>query len=62
MKQRIQEAGFVNVQEATYKLPLGPWSNDAKYKEIGKFYERFYKTGLEGWLMHTLTRKFQVSA
>ena len=58
MKQTIQDAGFVDVKEAVYKMPLGPWSNNPKYKEIGRFYERFYKTGLEGWLMYIMTTFF----
>lgn len=61
MKSLIEAAGFVDVQETKYKLPLGPWSAEPKYKEIGKFYERFYKTGLQGWLLHTLTTGMGVS-
>lgn len=60
MAVEMAAAGFVDIKEAKYKMPLGPWSADPRYKEIGKFYERFYKTGLEGWLMHILTRKLGV--
>ncbi len=55
MKEEMEDAGFVDVREVRFKLPLGPWSADARYKEIGKFYERYYKTGLQGWLMRILT-------
>jgi hypothetical protein len=34
-KQRIQEAGFVDVREQKFKLPIGPWSSDPKMKELG---------------------------
>ena len=60
MKEEMEAAGFDQVKEVKYKLPLGPWSADPKYKEIGKFYERFYKTGLQGWLMHILTTRLGV--
>jgi hypothetical protein len=60
MATEMKAAGFVEIKEAKYKLPLGPWSADPRYKEIGKFYERYYKTGLQGWLMHILTTTFQV--
>ena len=60
MKEEMETAGFEQVQEVRFRLPLGPWSADPRYKEIGKFYERYYKTGLQGWLMHILTTKMQV--
>lgn len=61
MKELIEAAGFVDVQEQKVKLPLGPWASDAKLKDIGRFFERFYKTGLQGWLMHICTRFLGVS-
>jgi hypothetical protein len=61
MKQLIEEAGFVDVQEQKVKLPLGPWASDSKMKDLGRFFERFYKTGLQGWLMHICTRLLGVS-
>ena len=61
MAHMMREAGFTDVREAKYKLPLGWWSADPKYKEIGKFFERFYKTGLQGWLMHIWTKTMGVS-
>ena len=61
MSARMAEAGFTDVKEAKYKLPLGWWSADPRYKEIGKFYERYFKTGLQGWLMHILTKSMGVS-
>lgn len=60
MGNMMREAGFTEVREAKYKLPLGWWSADPKYREIGKFYERFFKTGLQGWLMHIMTRNMGV--
>jgi hypothetical protein len=61
MKRMIEEAGFVDVREQKLKLPLGPWSTDPKMKDVGRFYERFYKTGLQGWLLQICTRKLGVS-
>jgi hypothetical protein len=61
MGRLMTEAGFSDVKEAKYKLPLGWWSADPKYKEIGKFFERFYKTGLQGWLMQIWTKNMGVS-
>ena len=61
MKQKIEQAGFVDVQERKLKLPLGSWATDPNLKDVGRFYERFYKTGLQGWLMHICTRALGVS-
>lgn len=61
MKRKIEEAGFVDVQEQRLKLPLGPWPTDPKLKDVGRFYERFYKTGLQGWLLQICTRTMGVS-
>jgi len=60
MKAMIEEAGFVGVREKRLKLPLGPWATDQKYKDVGRFFERFYKTGLQGWLLHICTRNLGV--
>ena len=60
MKEIMVTLGFTEVHEVKYKLPLGPWAADSRYKEIGKFFERFYKTGLQGWLMHILTTRLGV--
>jgi hypothetical protein len=60
MSSFMSEAGFTDIKEAKYKLPLGWWSADPRYKEIGKFYERYFKTGLQGWLMHILTKTMGV--
>jgi hypothetical protein len=61
MADMMRQAGFVDVKEGQYKLPLGWWSADPKYREIGKFYELFYKTGLQGWLLAAMTRYMNVS-
>ncbi|OAG36584.1 hypothetical protein AYO21_09241 [Fonsecaea monophora] len=58
MKTAIEEAGFIDVQEQRVKLPLGPWASDPKFKDIGRFFERFYKTGLQGWLLQICIRYF----
>lgn len=61
MANLIKAAGFVDVQEYKYKLPLGPWPADPKLKDVGKLFERFYKSGLQGWILHICTRILGVS-
>jgi hypothetical protein len=56
MKGYMQQAGFVDVVEKRFKVPLGPWSNNERYREIGKYYEAFWRTGAQGWIMAPMTR------
>ncbi|KAK7402563.1 hypothetical protein QQX98_011668 [Neonectria punicea] len=36
-KERLSEAGFVDVKEEIRKLPIGAWPKDRKLKEIGRY-------------------------
>ena len=61
MRSQMEEAGFTEIVERRYKLPLGPWSSDPTYQRLGLFYEMFWRTGCQGWLMGSLTRILRVS-
>lgn len=61
MKQMMEQAGFEDVRERKIKLPIGSWAANPKMKDVGRFFERYYKTGLEGWLLHICTRTLGVS-
>ena len=51
----IEAAGFVNVVEHRLKSPVGAWSSDPKFKEIGQYSRLMWQEGLEGWCMYLLT-------
>jgi hypothetical protein len=56
-KELITQAGFVDVVETRYKLPIGPWMADKKWKELGRWNLLFLMTGLEGmqlWILKTV--------
>ncbi len=55
-KQYITDAGFKNVVEQRYKMPVGPWSSDPKLKEIGRWHLLECFQGIEGWSVALLTR------
>ncbi|ETN43894.1 uncharacterized protein HMPREF1541_11025 [Cyphellophora europaea CBS 101466] len=38
LKGWMEDAGFVDVHEAEYKVPLSPWPKDPRLKEIGRYY------------------------
>lgn len=62
LKQWISEAGFEEVNEIWYKLPVGPWSSDPKMKEVGKWNLLHCNQGAEGWALFLLTRVMKWTA
>jgi hypothetical protein len=54
MKQWMENAGFVDIVEVHRKLPLGPWSSDPVYQNLGMYFEMYWRTGCQGWLMQSL--------
>lgn len=61
MKQTMIDAGFVDVVEHRFKWPLGTWSSDEHYRELGRWYKEFWIHGMEGWMMAMGTRVMHVS-
>ncbi|KAL5336256.1 S-adenosyl-L-methionine-dependent methyltransferase [Aspergillus crustosus] len=55
-KDCIQEAGFTNVTERRFKLPIGPWSRDKRLKKLGMWNLIHCERSIEGWAMALLTR------
>lgn len=64
-KQLLLDAGFEDVQEVVYDLPVGDWSEDGRLKEVGRFQRFQFLEGLpaigtalfmrvEGWTKHRL--------
>lgn len=49
MQQWIEEAGFINVHKADYKVPCGDWPRLQVYKDAGRVSLKQLKAGLEGW-------------
>jgi hypothetical protein len=35
-KKELEDAGFVEVEEKRYKVPIGGWSSDPRYRELGR--------------------------
>ena len=52
----MTDAGFQEVTEVRYKLPIGGWSKDKKLKEIGMYNRLCWEQGIEGWCLYLLTR------
>ncbi|KAJ5152055.1 hypothetical protein N7492_010350 [Penicillium capsulatum] len=56
MRASMEKAGFVDLQERTYKWPIGPWPRDKLLKEAGQVNYHQWVNGLEGWCMFLLTK------
>ncbi|GAB1197605.1 hypothetical protein APSETT444_006903 [Aspergillus pseudonomiae] len=55
-RQHMIDAGFENVTERRFKLPVGPWSKDEHYRQLGRWNLLHCEQGIEGWSMALLTR------
>uniref|UniRef100_A0A093XFV1 Cyclin-dependent kinase-like 5 n=1 Tax=Talaromyces marneffei PM1 TaxID=1077442 RepID=A0A093XFV1_TALMA len=55
-KQYMIDAGFVNVHDEIFRLPLSPWHNDPRMKEIGRIRGVAMNEGVEGYSLALYTR------
>ena len=56
MRASIEQAGFVDVQENYFKLPIGPWPKNKRLKEAGRVSLDAWTIGMEGFIMFLLTK------
>ena len=56
LKPWVEEAGFVDVKEYHFKIPVNSWPKDKKLKEVGKYQCMNYSEGLEGISVGLFTR------
>ena len=52
----MEEAGFVDIREHFFKIPVNSWPKDKRLKEIGKYQCLNYSEGLEGISIGLFTR------
>lgn len=53
-KENMIKAGFVDVVEKKYKMPVRGWSSDPKLKEIGRWNALYFQQGIEGMCLYLL--------
>ncbi|RYN65472.1 hypothetical protein AA0117_g12136 [Alternaria alternata] len=54
-REMITQAGFVDVVEKKFKVPVGTWPRDPKMKELGQWNLLFCLEGLESWSLYLLS-------
>lgn len=55
-KERMERAGFVDIQQSIFKIPEGPWPKDKKLKQIGAFEKANLDEGLEALIIRGYTQ------
>jgi hypothetical protein len=54
--QYLRDAGFVNVEERVFKVPIGTWPRNKKLKMVGLYGRMMIYDGLEGNSLGPFTR------
>lgn len=54
--QLLREAGFINVEEKVFKIPLGTWPKNRTMKMIGLYMRSVIYDGLQGIALGPFTR------
>ena len=52
----LQNAGFEQVTEKNFKLPIGGWCSDPRLKDIGIWNQLYWLYGIEAWSIALMTR------
>ncbi|KAI8649095.1 hypothetical protein NCS57_01445600 [Fusarium keratoplasticum] len=60
-KQWMIDAGFQDVEEREFRIPIGPWAKDPALKELGKFELTHMQMSVESHTPALFTRVFQYS-
>lgn len=62
LKQWYEDAGFVDVREEVFKIPIGPWPKDPVLKSLGVHMRENVMSGLQGFSLAFFTRVLGWSA
>ncbi|KAI9792987.1 MAG: hypothetical protein M1833_000974 [Piccolia ochrophora] len=62
LKRWFEEAGFVDVHEEVFRVPLNAWPRDAYMKDIGRLHLLSLLDGLQGFSIAPFSRAFGWSA
>jgi len=54
IKEMVSRAGYQNVVENIYKLPLGPWAVDRELRMVGLYHREQFLDGLQGIIIKYL--------
>lgn len=61
MRPFLEDAGFTNIHDRMFKLPLGTWPRDPTQKKLGAYFQLVADTGFEAYAMALFTRELGMS-
>lgn len=61
LKRWYEEAGFVDVHQEIFKIPIGGWPKDPQFKLLGRWWGFSLTQGLNAFSMALFTRAFNWS-
>jgi hypothetical protein len=61
LKRMLEEAGFVDVQEKVYKIPLNGWPSIRELKEVGHMWQVILDSGFSGFSYALFHRHLKMS-
>ncbi|KAL7794312.1 S-adenosyl-L-methionine-dependent methyltransferase [Trichoderma ceciliae] len=50
-RKSMEAAGFVDIEEFNFKMPLGSWPKDPRTKELGQFAQMVIERDIEGYVV-----------
>jgi SAM-dependent methyltransferase len=56
IKKWVSDAGFEDVKEIVFQVPIGSWPKDPKLKEVGRYYKSSLDEGIEGISLRIFTQ------
>jgi metalloendopeptidase OMA1, mitochondrial len=59
VREAYVQAGFVDVQERIFKMPMNGWPKDERLKELGRMWERNFLMGLSGFSFALFNRVYE---
>jgi hypothetical protein len=55
-REAMEEVGFVDVTEVTYKIPINGWPRNRQYKALGKMWEENFLSGIHAFSVGPMHR------
>jgi hypothetical protein len=59
LKNWFEQAGFVDVHEEVFAIPVNSWPRDARFKLLGKFMQWNMSQGVFAWTVEYFTKALQ---
>ncbi|KAK9468099.1 S-adenosyl-L-methionine-dependent methyltransferase [Lipomyces arxii] len=54
MRRRVADAGFIDIEEYTFRLPIGTWPKEPRLKSVGKIMLENAVKGVNAWGLRVL--------